>query len=206
MIGQYIEFRQIFPDEKPTFEYFTQVLSSLSKTDTVLWCARLINMVCSAPENDNELVQRSGLPERIAKVDRVDIPHIVRQGGAVRIFFGTEEGERLLKALNEHEDPDRSVVFFRGQLLELIRWVVRVCVDKENDGTSYEDPEVRRSFLRVALMASTLWAKRVFGARLSVDRGREQGRRDALGAFYKGYSGAHSSSSGSSREFVNRTW
>ena len=58
-------------------------------------------------------------------------------------------------------------MFFRGQILELMRWAVRCCPIIPDDGTGLNDPAERTRLLQAALIASTLWGKRVFADRLS---------------------------------------
>jgi hypothetical protein len=86
----------------------------------------------------------------------------------------------------QHGGLERVVVFFRGQLLELIRQAALHCRNLPGDGQTFNDERVRDRFFRAALIAGTLWGARVYGDRLSLGAGIEGARRRALGAFRKG--------------------
>ena len=65
-------------------------------------------------------------------------------------------------------------------------WSSRHCTNHPDDGTTFEDPDVRRRFAQAALIAGMLWSARTYGDRLSLEHGVEAGRQRALGAFRKG--------------------
>ena len=67
--------------------------------------------------------------------------------------------------VKDHGGIDKVTVFFRGQLLEVIRWACLFCQDQPDDGRTFENPEIRRIFAQVLLMAGDLWGQRVFGDR-----------------------------------------
>jgi hypothetical protein len=138
-VGVFASHREIFPDLDDSFTEFKRILRSLSRTDTILWCARL-----------NILVSDS------TKADPADV-----QGHCIARFFTRPEIDRINKFAAEHGGRQHASVFFRGQLLELIRWASLMCPDLPNDGTTFEDPGVRQSFARAALLASDIWGRRV---------------------------------------------
>lgn len=106
--------------------------------------------------------------------------------------------ETLLKWLLRPEDINRintfarapvgqlPMVFFRGQMLELMRWVARHCRNLPDDGVTYTDPCTRRRFVKAALIAGMLWSFRIYGTRLRGDSDRETQRIRAMSAFRKG--------------------
>jgi hypothetical protein len=77
-------------------------------------------------------------------------------------------------------------VFFRGQLLELMRWVARYCKNLPDDGNTFNDPTRRQNLVKAALIAGTLWGNRTYRDTLSGDADIAAMRRRALGAFRKG--------------------
>ena len=162
-IEVYVPVSAVFPDLRGDFQTFKSLLHGLSRTDTLFWCARL-NLVISDPS---------------------DVHHIARQQFGLNQFLTTEEINRVNDFVRETGDAERVKVFFRGQLLELVRWVVLYCHDHPEDGTTFEDPEIQRKFAQAALIASDIWARRVFGDRFSLSGGVDVGRKRALGAIRK---------------------
>jgi len=60
--------------------------------------------------------------------------------------------------------------FFRGQLLELLRWILLFCPDaSQEEGKRDADLEMKRQFLKAALIASSLWGERVHEKSLVAD-------------------------------------
>jgi hypothetical protein len=86
-------------------------------------------------------------------------------------FFTSEEINAINDFAKRSGGSQNVTVFFRGQLLELLRWVTLYCHDHPGDGTTFEDAEVRRRFAQVALLASDIWARRVFKDRFSLMAG-----------------------------------
>jgi len=162
-IGVYIPVSEVFPDVQSNFETFKDLLHGLSRTDTLFWCSRL-NLVVANP----------------------DVNHISGQQFGLNQFLATEEINAVNAFAKRHGDAKRIKVFFRGQLLELVRWVTLYCQDDPEDGTTFKSPEVRRKFAQVALIASDVWAKRVFGSRFSMNGGVNIARKRALGSMRKG--------------------
>jgi len=153
----YVPFAEVFPGIPSDFASFRSRVERLSQTDTLFWCARL-NLVLSNPAN---------------------LDHKLTQESAVRMFFTADEIARINAFAKTH-----SMVraFFRGQLLELMRWVCLWCKDHPDDGVIFEKPEVRSIFAQVALMASDLWARRIYGDRFSLDGEHNLAQKRALGA------------------------
>ncbi|MBC8263560.1 MAG: hypothetical protein H8E47_05490 [Anaerolineales bacterium] len=161
-IGVYTPVSEIFPDVQSDFETFKSLLHGLSRTDTLFWCARL-NLVISHSS---------------------DVDHLTRQQFGLNQFLMAEEINAVNDFARRHGGPQR-VMFFRGQLLELLRWVVLYCHDHPGDGMTFENPEVRRRFAQAALLASDIWAKRVFENKFSLDGGVDIARERALGPIRK---------------------
>jgi len=162
-VGIFLPVSEVFPDTNNDFETFKSLLSDLSLTDALFWCARLNLIVCD-PEVDHITKQKAGLSQ----------------------FFTREEINRVDDYARRNGGAQRVTIFFRGQILELIRWVTLYCNDFPEDGTTFEDPEIRRNFAKVLLIASDIWSKRVFGKnRFSLDGGITVARKRALGAIRK---------------------
>jgi len=162
-VGIFLPVSEVFPDTNNDFETFKSLLGNLSLTDALFWCARL-NLIVSDPEPDHITKQKAGLGQ----------------------FFTSEENDRVDDYARKNGGAQRVTVFFRGQILELIRWIALYCKDFPNDGTTFEDSEVRRDFAKVLLITSEIWSKRVFGGnRFSLDGGINIARKRALGAIRK---------------------
>jgi hypothetical protein len=163
-LGIYVPFAEVFPCVSSDFASFQSGVRQLSLTDALFWCARL-NLMLSNPAN---------------------LDHRRKQESAIRVFFAADEIARINAFARTHQREDYDLghiaVFFRGQLLELMRWVCLWCEDHPDDGVTFERPTVRSTFAQVALMASDLWARHIYGDRFSLDGGRDLAQNRALGA------------------------
>src|SRR6266478_5330176 len=120
-------------------------LAELSRDDALFYCGRLNTLISGfGPHRNNH----------------------ERQTAAVNLVCTLEQRRALAGYACKHGGPESVMVFFRGQLLELARWVVTHCQNKPGDGETFNDPAVRSAFVRAALIVSGLWAQRVFGSRL----------------------------------------
>lgn len=163
--GIFIPVSEVFPGTHSNIETLKRLLDDLSLTDTLFWCARLNNALSIPSEKvDHMSRQQFGLNQFFSKTEIDSVNEFVKKNGG------------------NHE---RVTIFFRGQILELLRWVVLFCKDLPGDGNTYEDIEVRKKFGKAALIASDLWANRVFGSRFSLDGGIEMARKRALGTIRK---------------------
>lgn len=172
-IGIYVPVYEVFPETEPTLPVFTALLRKLSLTDVLFWCARLNHVVTS----------------------RSNFTHEQKQAFGVRQFFSAAEIAHLDQfCLMERRPADSVTVFFRGQLLELIRWASLFCDDHPDDGTTFEAPEARQAFAQACLIASDIWARRTYGNALSLKDGIDVARQRALGPFRKGAEGSLTSS------------
>jgi hypothetical protein len=157
----YVPFSAIFPGEGDDFASFCALLRSLSRTDTILWCARL-SLILSNPQNRDEATK-----QRYCIGHFCDADEIARGAGFERAHPGARP-------------------FFREQLLELMRWACLLAEDAPNDGQSFEDPEVRRRFLKAALMASDVWRRRVYRDGLPTTGDQRADRRRSIIALREG--------------------
>lgn len=161
-IGVYIPVSVVYPEVRSDFTTFKRLLGGLSRTDSLFWCARL-NAVLSSREASC----------------------LEKQDFALNRFLTKSEINAVNNFAKSYGGAENVLVFFRGQLLELIRWIVLYCNDQSSDGITFEDTLVRTRFAQAALIAGDLWAKRVFGSRFTLKDGLDIGRRRALGAIRK---------------------
>ena len=164
-IAVYVTVDALFPGQADTEAALMAALAPLSRDDTLFTCAR-INAVVSGFAPERSLHER--------------------QTAAVSMLCSREQKMALSRFAARHGGPNRVVVFFRGQMLELSRWVAIHCKNRPNDGETFADANVCSAFVRAALIASALWQRRLFGTDgfIAGRNPREQTRR-ALGAIRK---------------------
>jgi hypothetical protein len=154
----------IYPGLPADESALIELLSSLSRDDTLLISARL-----------NTIVSGFGM-----------LDDGQRQQKACAWICNQEQKQRLDAFAKQHGGLDRVVVFFRGQLLEMMRRAAKHCQNLPGDGETFNDEQVRNRFFRSVLIAGALWSARIYGNRLSLQDGIEAARLRALGAFRKG--------------------
>jgi hypothetical protein len=155
----------IFPGTVADEESMQAALAQLSRDDALFTCARL-NAIVSGFGPDRSVYQR--------------------QYEAIGLLCSPQQKIALSDYAKKHGGPERVMAFFRGQLLELARRVVMHCQNLPGDGTTFKDEAVCSTFLRAALIASTLWEKRLFGPEaLKPLLNLEVQLREFLGAFRK---------------------
>ncbi len=148
----FVTHADVFPGLAHDFEEFKRVVGRLHRTDALLWCGR-INLHLGYP---------------IRRVPR-DV-----QRALVDCFV---EGEDLVRLRELARTRDGGVqVFFRGQVLELVRWIALLANASEDNGRSFEKASTRRDFVRALLMASDIWGRRVYPNDLSLDGGLSAAR------------------------------
>ena len=153
---------KVFPTVQNNFQTFKVLLEELSLTDAIMWCSR-INIFVSHDE----------------------VEHVKGQQEVISRFLTSQDIELLNQFVKEVGGKERVILFFAGQIVEFIRWVVRYSQDKHDDGTTFNDPEVGRNFIKALLIASDIWSQRVFANRFDSNEGKEISRKKALGAIRK---------------------
>lgn len=161
-LGVFLPVSEVFPDIESNFETFKSLLLDLSLNDALFWCARF-NLVISNPDAD----------------------HLTKQRFVLNQLFTPEEINRVNDFASKRGGAQAISIFFSGQLRELIRWILLYCRNLPGDGTTFEDPEIRRKFAKAALIASDIWSKRVFASRFSLDGGITVARKRSLGSIRK---------------------
>jgi hypothetical protein len=164
VVGVLVPISDVFPGLTNDLRTFKSLLSGLSRTDVLFWCARL-NLIISNPTTGSQKEQ---------------------QQYALSTFFSPDDIARINGFVAKYSDPHSVSVFFRGQLLELIHWSCRWCKDHERDGTTFESPDIRRTFAQCALIASDVRSRRLKLDQLSLEVEPETAYLRALGPFRKG--------------------
>lgn len=163
---------EIFRGTAHDEETLLGVLATLSRDDTLIHCARLNTLVSGPGGYDFK----------------------GRQQRALQVLCTNEQIDRINAFARKFPRAEAPTIFFRGQVLELMRWTARHCRNLPNDGTTFTSAETRSQFVKAALIAGMLRSQSVYGNRLSgVQRDNFSGadnivavRRRALGAFRKG--------------------
>lgn len=162
-VGFFLPVGWIFPDCEPTERQLVELLSGLERDETLMQCARL-NILVSG-HGDYELKRR--------------------QEHAIARFCTAVQRERINAFAGQH-GGNLPIVFFAGQLRELMRWAARHCAVSPGHASHFDDPAVRERLLKAALIASDVWSRRVYGDKLTFDGDISAVRRRALGAFRRG--------------------
>lgn len=163
-INVFVPPEALFPELEATDETLIALLATLSRDAVLFACAHL-----------NAVVSGTGHPE-----------HKPRQERAIGLICSVEDLKRINAFTVQHPGGTIPTVFFRGQLLELMRWAVRYCPVIPDDSAIFTDPAARSRLLQAALIASTVWSRRVFADRLRGAEDLDTARQRALGAFRRG--------------------
>src|SRR5688500_16787670 len=110
-VGIFLPVSTIFPECVPSVMELKQQLRKLSRTDALLWCARLNLVISNATEENLLHKQRFG----------------------VQRFLNSQQIERVAEFYSSCDNPELTCVFFRHQILELIQWIAAFCRDSEDD-------------------------------------------------------------------------
>lgn len=126
-VATYLAFEKVYPDEEISLEEFINLVSTLNTRDTLKLCA-----------NINWNFYNLGMD--------------IQQESLVDLFFAPETAQRIKFILDD--STSIQFLFFRGQLLEIIRWVVNFGqTDSQNSSYSFANEEIRYNFGRIALIA-----------------------------------------------------
>lgn len=154
----------IFTGTTASEESMSAALKTLTRDDALFTCARINAMV-------------SGFGP--------DLSNHHRQNAAISRLCSQEEMLALSRYAVKHGGPERVMAFFRGQLLELARWITLYCRHQAGDGETFADAAVRSAFVRAALIASDLWQRRLFGDVIQPSLDRDGQIRQFMGSFRK---------------------
>ena len=148
-----ISCEDVFPGIVDTLDGLRTLLGQMDRTQVLLWCGRVSEKLCDqfvAPD----LAKKDPF-ERFALRQRLLIRHFFRSEQIARInsFFLAEAPKNPV--------PILPTVFFRGQVLELIRWASVFCPDIPNQ--HFDTPgESRTPLAKALLIAGGLWNRRVY--------------------------------------------
>ncbi|MGD9722510.1 MAG: hypothetical protein AB7O59_13475 [Pirellulales bacterium] len=161
-LAVFVPVSAVFPECEATPTELIQQLAKLSRTEALIWCARLNLVVSNATWSDV----------------------ISRQAYCIKAVFSPAEVEHIDRFVAARGGPPESTrIFLRAQLIDLMRWIAAYCVEMPGDGTTFERAEVRSAFGKAALIVSELWGDRAF--RDKIVEGMpvtEETRKRALGA------------------------
>jgi hypothetical protein len=149
-VAVFVTVDALFPGATADENMLRETLRALSRDDALFTCARI-----------NAVVSGFG-PGRSVHA---------RQTQAAQLLCSTEQLLALDRYARRHGGPERVMLFFRGQLLELARWIATHCENQPGDGATFADPATRSAFVRAALIASALWEERLLpgGIRPNLD-------------------------------------
>jgi hypothetical protein len=143
-IGVFLTLEAVFPEEPPSIELLRSLLRQLNKIETVVICSRL-NLIVSDHLNEG----RGTWSER----------HLRKQLLLVKQFFDPDLFPRIEAFIRRH--PHCSI-FFRGQLVELIRWATLFGQEGDLNDDLVKNPTKRKIFSRALLTVNSLWEKRIY--------------------------------------------
>jgi hypothetical protein len=155
---------EVFPGTASDERTLISLLETLDRDETLFMAARL-NIIISGPG------------------DFVVKP---RQQQALSAMCSSALIDRVNDFARRHKEAGVPAVFFPGQLLELMRWAARHGKKRRNDGATFTSAEFRERFVKAALIAGDLWAKRVYGGKLTAGPSIDEVRLKVLGALRKG--------------------
>lgn len=160
----FVPVSEVFPDTDNSFRTFITILSGLSLTDTLLWCARINQRLF------NGTIDSSAFSDTQIQL--------------LGFFLNEQDFSRLAHFSSKHGGITNVKAFSRYQLLEVMRWALLFCDDLPDDGNTYTSQEVRRSFMKVALIAHDIWNAQIFGPQALEGRSIDD-FTEYLGAFRK---------------------
>jgi hypothetical protein len=163
-VGVFVTVEDVFPGTKADEHTLIALLECLSRDDTLFHAASVNTLITGPGDYDVK----------------------GRQQAALATYCTPEQIERINNFARRHQSSGPPVIFFAGQMRELMRWTARYAKNLPGDGNTFEDPAVRERFVKAALIASTLWSNRIYGDKLSAEVEVPKERLGALGALRKG--------------------
>ncbi len=159
----------LFPDDPCDYDDLVHAVRSLSRTDALFWCARL-NHFLAHPGDASLHARQSAIAQR----------------------FLSEEQQRLATAWAQRGNYSRDQVtmIFRSQLVQLAHWIALFSEEHENDGTTFEDPETRLTFVKAALIAGDLWNDAAYPAQCFNGATPSEMKRNAIVSLREGITAA----------------
>lgn len=160
-VSVFVTSDMFYKDMSTEFSDFRNMLSQLSCSDAIFWCAR-INLALSATGNEEA------------------------QAPLFNMLTTTREKYWLQKALRKRRREGTTyTIFFRGQMLELIRWITLYCHDHPDDGTTFNNEDTKIIFFKCALMVSDIWGRQTYGSVFETEMDSEKLIEHIRGPFRK---------------------
>jgi hypothetical protein len=163
-IGAYVPVHVVYPGVKAEPKTLVQLLSTMNRNETIVVCC-FANIAVAGHSGPDQKAQQQAM-----------IRELLPKGAA----------DRIDAFVREKQLQGSPTVFFRGQLLELIRWAARYGDRSGADPQFSGDAANREKFAKAALICSDLWGERIYAKRLRATGDPTQDRQRALGAFRKG--------------------
>jgi hypothetical protein len=131
-VGVFVLPEVLFPGVKGTEQELIGLLATLSRDDALIQAARLNTLVSGHGDFDSKGRQQLALYQLCTKsqIDQINA---------------------FIRSRSETAGP--VTIFFRGQILEFMRWAARHCKNRPSDGHSFADPQRRETFLTALLIA-----------------------------------------------------
>lgn len=148
-INKFIELKELYPEEQISEENFIKIIQRLSLTDSLFFCSRIL-IVLYQTKYVAEEKKFSLLSKLDKQVIILNFLHASISDDSCNNF-----DTKILPDLRN----ENRVIFFPGQIIELMRWLIRYGSDKENDGQSFESNELRTDFFKALLFSSYYWSE-----------------------------------------------
>jgi len=139
----------VFPSLTPDLGTLQALLAPLPRAETMFFCTRCNAILTGFGSGD---IQQ-------------------RQQRLVGMLLGREDIDRVNYIAAQSKK--RVLPFFRGQMLDLMRWAALFCAGTNDDFTVFDAPQSRRDFAAAAFIAGELSARRLGERNLVVPHDRE---------------------------------
>lgn len=148
-VSVFVTVKDIFPELQDDYDTLRILLSGIDRNSALVACAQ-INFELSDHKTHRE--ERNLTPEQRP---------MCSQRKLVPLFFTQAEMERL-NAFRERRQSTEPIIFFREQVLELIRWIVLICRDEPGREIGFLNSAELNRFTKALLIAGSLWSRRVY--------------------------------------------
>jgi hypothetical protein len=162
-IGMYVPFAALEANLSATEHTMVSIVEHLNRDDALLMCGFLNCVTSGTGPTGAQKRQRNAYSSLFTPDD----------AGKIDAWIATQRAQEI-------------ILFFRGQLLELMRWIARYSRQEPGTGQSFNEPGTRQNFMRAAFLASDLWAARTYADKLKGAGTQDDALDRALGAFRKG--------------------
>ena len=152
----------VYPNSANSLETLKTLLRTLNRSDALSMCAQLNAAIAS-------------------------FDNLKNQATLVRSFFTTKQIYAINAYVNLVKTDQLPGVFYRSQLLELIRWICLYSSDSIPPGTLFNDSKLIQVFSQAALIASDLAQSRIYRTIQSVDEVNVT-RENSIGPLRMGFS------------------